>query len=68
MKRNMGTKDQMIRLFIAALILVLFWQQVIQGALGYALLAIAVILVLTSFIGVCPLYSIFGIQTGKSKL
>ena len=54
MKKNMGMADRIIRLIIAAVILVLFLTNVITGALGIVLLVLAAIFVITSFIKVCP--------------
>lgn len=67
MKKNMGMADRIIRLIIAAVILVLFLTNVITGALGIVLLVLAAIFVITSFIKVCPLYLPFGISTSKKK-
>jgi hypothetical protein len=67
MKKNMGTVDKSIRILIAAAIAVLFFTNVITGTLGYVLLALAVIFVVTSLIGFCPLYLPLGISTCKKK-
>jgi uncharacterized membrane protein len=63
MKQNMGRADRIIRALIALMIGVLFFNGIIAGVLGYVLLAIAVIFLLTAFIGSCPLYALFGINT-----
>jgi len=67
MKRNMGAADRIIRLLIAAVIVVLYFTNVITGTLGIVLLVIAGVFVLTSLISVCPLYLPFGLRTGGSK-
>lgn len=67
MKKNMGGVDRMIRIIIAAVVGVLFWQGIIAGTLGYILLALAAVFVLTSFISFCPLYSLVGLNTCKIK-
>ncbi len=63
----MGTADRIIRLIIAAIVGVLYFTGVITGTLGIVLLILAGILVLTSFIGFCPLYAPFGIRTCSVK-
>lgn len=63
MKKNMGNVDRAIRLVVAAVIVVLYFINVISGILGIILLALAGIFVLTSLIRVCPLYMPFGIKT-----
>ena len=67
MKKNMGTADRIIRLIIAAIIVVLFFTKIISGVLGIILLVLAGIFVLTSFISFCPLYLPFGIKTCPLK-
>lgn len=65
MKKNMGLTDRIIRLVVAAVIAGLYYSNMINGTVGVLLLALAAIFVLTSFIGFCPLYSLFGIKTCK---
>ncbi len=67
MKFNMGATDRISRLVIAAIIAVLYFSHLVTGVLGIALLILAIILVLTGFIGLCPLYILFGINTRKKK-
>lgn len=63
MKKNMGSADRIIRLVVAAIIVALYFMEVISGTLGIILLVVAGIFVLTSIIRVCPLYLAFGIKT-----
>jgi hypothetical protein len=65
MKKNMGTIDKVIRILVAILFAILYFTHVIPGTLGIILLALAVVFVLTSLIGFCPLYLPFGIRTNK---
>ena len=67
MKKNMGGTDRVIRIFIAIVVIVLFWQGIISGTLGYVLLALSAIFVLTSFISFCPLYTLLGLNTCPRK-
>ena len=67
MKKNMGGTDRIIRLIVAIVVAILFWQGVITGTLGYVLLGVAVVFLLTSFISFCPLYSLVGLNTCKVK-
>jgi hypothetical protein len=62
---NMGSADKIIRIIIAAIITGLFIGNIISGTVGYLLLALAGIFVLTSFVSFCPLYLPFGISTRK---
>ncbi len=67
MKKNVGTVDKVVRIVLAAAIVVLFFTRVITGTLGIILLILAGILVLTSILGICPLYLPFRINTRRSK-
>jgi hypothetical protein len=63
MKKNMGTADRIIRLIVAAVIAILFYNGTISGTLGIVLMVLAGVFVLTSMISFCPLYAIFGMRT-----
>ena len=63
MKKNMGTVDRWLRFLLAATAIVLYFTTVISGAIGITIIVIAGIFLLTSFAGICPLYSLFGINT-----
>lgn len=67
MKKNMGTLDKAIRILVAAVFVILFFTGVVSGVLGYVLLAVAAIFLLTSIIGICPLYMPFRISTKKRE-
>jgi uncharacterized membrane protein len=67
MKKNVGTTEKVIRLVIAVLFIILFVTHVVSGVLGYVLLALAVIFILTSLIGWCPIWAVFGVNTTAKK-
>lgn len=67
MKKNMGTIDIIVRLLIAAFVIVLYFLHVISGTLAIILLVIAGIFILTSLFSFCPLYLPFGISTRNKK-
>ena len=67
MKKNMGSADKGIRILIAIVIAALYYFDVIEGTLAYILMALAIIFVLTSFLGICPLYKPLGINTNKKE-
>ncbi|WP_421850017.1 YgaP family membrane protein [Novosphingobium sp.] len=57
-KSNIGDADQVIRLALAAMIIVL------GLLLGHPLIAlVAIVPIVTAFAGVCPLYSVLGLHT-----
>ena len=63
MKKNVGTLDQKIRFIVGLLFLILFFSNTVKGNWGLALVIVGGILVLTSVIKICPVYSIFGVST-----
>jgi len=65
MMKNMGITDKTIRILIAAAIGILYITNIISGTLALILGILAFVLVLTSFIGFCPLYLPFGMNTCK---
>jgi Protein of unknown function (DUF2892) len=65
MKANMGMLDRVLRVIVAAAIAYLYYTGAISGPLGLALLIIAIIFVLTSLVGFCPLYAPFKMSTRK---
>ncbi|WP_276482282.1 YgaP family membrane protein [Paraflavitalea pollutisoli] len=67
MKKNMGALDRIIRLLVAAVIVYFYYNQLISGFVGILLLIISIVFVLTSLVGMCPLYILLGIQTCRMK-
>ena len=67
MKKNVGTADRVIRILIAVAIIASYLGNVISGTVAIILLAISAVFILTSFVGVCPLYLLFGIKTTNKK-
>jgi len=67
MKKNMATLDRIIRAIIAVIIAVLYFTGQISGAIAILLGIVAIVLLLTSIIGSCPLYLLLGISTKKSQ-
>ena len=67
MKKNVGSIDKIIRLLLAAVLIILFVLNVVSGTFGYILLALAVILILTSLFSFCPIWMIFGVKTCKAE-
>ncbi|WP_299057696.1 DUF2892 domain-containing protein [uncultured Polaribacter sp.] len=67
MKKNMGRIDKSIRIILALIFATLYYAGVISGVFGIIILILAAIFVLTSFIGFCPLYAPFKINTCSLK-
>ena len=67
MKKNMGNADKGLRIVAAIAIALLYYFNVISGTLAYILMAVAIILLITSLVNFCPLYRVLGINTCKIK-
>jgi Protein of unknown function (DUF2892) len=67
MKKNMGNADKLIRLILAVVFGALYFTGTVTGTIGLVLLALGAIFVLTSLVGVCPIYSIVGLNTCPPK-
>ncbi len=65
MVKNMGSADRIIRVLLAVVIAFLFFTKQITGTLGIILAILAVVFLLTSLAGFCPLYVPFKISTKK---
>lgn len=59
----MGKTDKLIRLAAVLIIAILVYFHVLTGVLAYVLLGVAAILLLTSFLNFCPLYTLIGANT-----
>ena len=67
MKKNVGTTDKIIRIVIAVVIAVLIVLGIIKGTLAIILASLGIILVITSLISFCGLYTLFGVSTCPAK-
>ena len=67
MKKNMGTADRIIRVIVAAIVVILYFTNVLSGVLGIVLLILSGVFVFTSLISYCPLYAPLGLRTNQSN-
>ncbi len=67
MKKNMGTFDRVIRILLAVVVAILYFTNQISGTLAIILGLFAVVFMLTSLIGFCPLYVPFKLSTKKAE-
>ncbi len=67
MKKNMGNFDRVFRVLIAVAVAILYFTGVLSGTLAIILLVLSGIFILTSLVGVCPLYMPFGIKTFRKN-
>jgi hypothetical protein len=67
MKKNMGSMDKGIRIFLAAIIAILYFTDQITGVAAIVLGLFAVVFLLTSLVSFCPLYFPFKLSTLKKS-
>ena len=63
MTRNEGSLDRILRISVGGALVLFMLFGVVSGALGWLVLALGAILVVTGVTGFCPLYALFGIRT-----
>lgn len=63
MKKNMGKVDKIVRLVLALLFSGLYFAGIVSGTVGLVLMILAIVFLLTSLVGFCPLYAPFGLST-----
>jgi K+-transporting ATPase A subunit len=64
----MGLVDKIIRICLAAIVVILYVTGVIRGTVAIVLGILAAVFLVTSVVGTCPLYLPFKIDTrGKKK-
>lgn len=67
MKKNVGNGDRFLRIMIGIIVLITVMSGIIEGTLMWIALAVGVMMVLTSSLQFCPLYTLLGINTCKVK-
>jgi K+-transporting ATPase A subunit len=67
MKTNMGSMDRMVRMFTAVILGLSAFTGMITGVWAIVAYAVTAIFILTSLVGFCPLYAVFGISTCSLK-
>ncbi len=67
MKKNVGAVDKVIRIVLAAVLVILYLANVVSGTLGIVFIVVALVLLLTAFLNFCGLYALLGISTCKKE-
>ncbi|MGV8909029.1 MAG: YgaP family membrane protein [Propionicimonas sp.] len=65
MKQNIGNSDRIIRIVLAALLTIGAWMAGFGSIGGIVMLVLAVVMLVTSAVGFCPLYAPFGFTTKR---
>ena len=67
MKQNIGSIDKIVRVLVAVVIGILYFTDQITGTTAVILGLLAIVLLLTSAFGFCPLYWPLKLSTIKKK-
>lgn len=67
MTKNMGTIDRIVRLILAVAVGVLYFTGLISGTVAIILGVLAIVFLLTSLVGFCPLYAPFKLSTIRKE-
>lgn len=67
MEKNISIPDKIIRISLGLFIALLLFSEIIPATLALIVLVPAGIFLLTGLFGYCPLYTAFGINTGKNS-
>ena len=65
MKKNITGLERIVRLLLAAILIILFMTNIVKGVLGIVLLIIGVLLAITALMGYCPIYKIISKEDNK---
>lgn len=67
MKKNIGNVDMTVRLILAALLVISYFLFNLKDLTGLIVILLAIVLIITAFTRVCPLYYIFRTDTLKKE-
>ena len=65
MKQNMGIIDRIVRIVLAAAVAALYFTHQLSATAGVVLGILAIVFVVTSVVGVCPLYLAIRLSTKR---
>jgi hypothetical protein len=67
MKKNVGNGDRFLRIILGIIGVILALSGSFEGNLRWILLGVGLVLIITSSIQFCPLYTVLGMNTCKLK-
>ncbi len=67
MKTNMAVIDRIVRTLVAVLVAIGYFTGVLSGTWAIVLGIVAVVFLLTSIVGFCPIYALLGISSKRAK-
>ena len=68
MKKNLGNVDRIIRLCLAGILALLWFQNILPSPWSIIALSVAAVFAVTGFVSWCPIYAMFGLRsTAKNQ-
>lgn len=65
MNKNIGKIDKIIRIIVSLIIATLYITGFVSGTLGFILLAVGGVLLVTALVDFCPIYKILNLKGTK---
>lgn len=62
MFKNVGNFDRLIRFVFAAVFAWLYFNDIVSPALGYVLMVLSLVFLITALLSYCPIYQILGLS------
>ena len=67
MRKNVGKMDQIVRISLGVVLSILAYAKIIPSDLSIAVYVVSVIIALTGFIRICPLYKMLNKSTVREE-
>jgi hypothetical protein len=67
MEKTVGSTDKIIRIIIGIILLIIAFALPVGAVLKVILVIFGIVALITAISGLCPLYSLLGINTCKTK-
>lgn len=63
MRNNVGPTDKIIRIILSVIFIALYLTDMVPGTVGLVLVAVGSIVLVTSSVNFCPIYTLFGFSS-----
>jgi len=67
MRKNVGKMDQIVRIALSVVLIILVYAKIIPPDFAIAVYVVAVIIAVTGFVRICPLYKILHKSTLREE-
>jgi hypothetical protein len=67
MRKNVGKMDQIVRISLSVVLIILVYAKIIPPDYGLAVYVVSVIIAITGFVRICPLYKMLHKSTVREE-